>query len=176
VAKSTFWTWFLFENHKRQVHVKFSDIKLEQKQQRKHNLSIQITFIQHLTYVKVISIDNLFVYTTTGAFTKANPHHYLQGRLFARKLFGCHLRVSHLLSTNQRARIYLSFVNNDGAWSKLQNFIEPYYKQDISKLSQISLANAREILVNNFEISLVVLMPNITTKHAITYTNTIQIT
>jgi len=26
-------------------------------------------------------------------------------------------------------------------------------------------------MVNNFEISLVVLMPNITTKHAITYTN-----
>jgi len=43
--------------------------------------------------------------------------------------------------------------------------------RDISKLSQISLANAREILVNNFEISFVVLLPNITTKHAITYTN-----
>jgi len=42
--------------------------------------------------------------------------------------------------------------------------------RDISKLSQISIADAREILVNNFEISLVVLMPNITTKHAITYT------
>ena len=30
---------------------------------------------------------------------------------------------------------------------------------------------AREILFNNFEISLVVFMPNITTNHAITYTN-----
>jgi len=131
VAKSTFWTWCLFENHKRQVHVKFSD-KLEQKQQRKHNLSIKITFIQHRTYVKVTSIDDLFVYTTIGAFTKANPHHYLQDRLFARKLFGCHLCVSHLLSTNQQARINLTFVKNDGAWSKLQNFIEPYYKQLIA--------------------------------------------
>jgi len=36
--------------------------------------------------------------------------------------------------------------------------------RDISKLSQISLASAREILVNNFE-------TNITTKRAITYTN-----
>ena len=30
---------------------------------------------------------------------------------------------------------------------------------------------AREITSNNFEISLVVFMPNITTDHAITYTN-----
>ena len=30
---------------------------------------------------------------------------------------------------------------------------------------------AREISYNNFEISLVVFMPNITTDHAITYTN-----
>ena len=31
---------------------------------------------------------------------------------------------------------------------------------------------AREITYNNFEISLLVFMPNITTNHAITYTNT----
>ena len=30
---------------------------------------------------------------------------------------------------------------------------------------------ARDITQNNFEISLVVFMPNITTNHAITYTN-----
>ena len=42
----------------------------------------------------------------------------------------------------------------------------------ISKLSQISLAwRAREITYNNFEISLAVFMTNITTNHAITYTN-----
>ena len=39
--------------------------------------------------------------------------------------------------------------------------------RDISKLSQISLANT----YNNFEISLVVFIPNIITNHAITYTN-----
>ena len=38
---------------------------------------------------------------------------------------------------------------------------------DISKLSPISLA----FTYTNFEISLVVFMPNITTTHAITYTN-----
>ena len=42
---------------------------------------------------------------------------------------------------------------------KLQTFC------DISKFSQIS------ITFNNSEISLVVFMPNITTNHAITYTN-----
>ena len=42
---------------------------------------------------------------------------------------------------------------------------------DISKLPQISL----EITYNNFEISLVVFMPNITTNLAITYTNLIPL-
>ena len=41
--------------------------------------------------------------------------------------------------------------------------------RDISKLSQIS----RAVTYNNFEISLVVFMPNITTNHAITCTNCI---
>jgi len=35
---------------------------------------------------------------------------------------------------------------------------------------------AREITYNNFGISLVVFMPNITTNHAITYTNLIDLT
>ena len=39
--------------------------------------------------------------------------------------------------------------------------------RDISKLSQITY--------NNFEISLVVFMPHITTNHAITYTNTAEL-
>ena len=39
--------------------------------------------------------------------------------------------------------------------------------RDISKLSQIS----RAITYNNFKIPLVVFIPNITTNHAITYTN-----
>ena len=38
---------------------------------------------------------------------------------------------------------------------------------DISKLSQITY--------NNFEISLVAFMPDITTNHAITYTNLIEL-
>ena len=36
------------------------------------------------------------------------------------------------------------------------------------------ISTAREITYNNFEISLVVFMPNITTNHAIAYTNTTQ--
>ena len=42
--------------------------------------------------------------------------------------------------------------------------------RDTSKLSQISL----RIKYNDFEISLVVFMPNMTTNQAITYTNTIR--
>ena len=38
-------------------------------------------------------------------------------------------------------------------------------------VSNFTRLTAREITCNNFEISLVVFMPNITTKHAITYTN-----
>ena len=46
--------------------------------------------------------------------------------------------------------------------------------RDISKLSQIlTRLTAREITYNKFELSLVVFMPNITTNHAITYTNKI---
>ena len=43
---------------------------------------------------------------------------------------------------------------------------------DISKIvSNFTRLTAREIRYNNFEISLVVFMPNIITDHAITYTN-----
>ena len=47
--------------------------------------------------------------------------------------------------------------------------------RDISKLSEnFTRLTAREITYNNFEISLVVFMPNITTNHAITYTNILR--
>ena len=39
-------------------------------------------------------------------------------------------------------------------------------------VSNFTHLTAREITNNNFEISLVVFMPNITTNHAIAYTNT----
>ena len=38
-------------------------------------------------------------------------------------------------------------------------------------VSNVTLLTAREITYNNFEMSLVVFIPNITTNHAITYTN-----
>ena len=44
--------------------------------------------------------------------------------------------------------------------------------RDIIKIvSNFTRQTAREITRNNFEISLMVFMPNITTNHAITYTN-----
>ena len=42
---------------------------------------------------------------------------------------------------------------------------------DITIVSNFTCLTAREITYNNFEISLVVFMPNITINHAITYTN-----
>ena len=47
--------------------------------------------------------------------------------------------------------------------------------RDISKLSSnFTRLTARDITYNNFKISLMVFMPNITTNNAITYTNTVQ--
>jgi len=75
----------LVENHRRQV-LKFSD-KFEHKQQRKHNLSFKVTFIQYLTYIKVISIDDLFVYTTNEAFYKGKSSSLLARPTFCKKAF-----------------------------------------------------------------------------------------
>ena len=43
--------------------------------------------------------------------------------------------------------------------------------RDIKIVSNFIRLTAREITYNNFEISFLVFMPNITTNHAITYTN-----
>ena len=45
---------------------------------------------------------------------------------------------------------------------------------DISKCLKFTRLTAREIKYNNFEISLVVFLPNVTTNHAITYTNKVM--
>ena len=46
-----------------------------------------------------------------------------------------------------------------------------YHSWYFKTVSYFTLLTAREIAYNNFEISLVVFMPNITTNHAITFTN-----
>ena len=46
-----------------------------------------------------------------------------------------------------------------------------YHLRYFKIVSNFTRLTAREILNNSFEISLVVFMPNITTNHAITYTN-----
>ena len=53
-------------------------------------------------------------------------------------------------------------------WHKYHSW---YFKID----SNFTRLTAREITYNNFWISLVVFMPNITTDHAITYTNRLNI-
>ena len=84
---------------------------------------ITITFIQYLTYIMVISINNWFIYTTAQAF----PRKYicpLTQRFFAWRKFERFVNNEVLtssmclssewtwLSTNQRARIYSSVVKN----------------------------------------------------------------
>ena len=46
-----------------------------------------------------------------------------------------------------------------------------YHSWYFKIVSNFTRLTAREIMYNNFEISLVVFMTNITTNHAITYTN-----
>ena len=67
------------------------------------------------------------------------------------------------LTTNNEysGRIVLNTMTMHFLWSI------PYSKV-VSNFTRLS---AREITYHNFEISLVVFMPNITTNHAITYTN-----
>ena len=83
---------------------------------------------------------------------------------------------------------YFSLIWNTYPW-KLPTFCGWWYKQIIAWfvrdiwhkyhlwyfkiVSNFTRLLAREITYNNFEISLVVFMPNITTNHAITYTNNI---
>ena len=50
-----------------------------------------------------------------------------------------------------------------------------YHEWYFKIVSNFTRLTAREISYNNFEISLVIFMPNITTNHAITYTNFINI-
>jgi len=101
------------------------------KQQRKHNLSIKVTFIQYLTCVKVIFIDDLFVYTTIGAFTKAILVTTCKTDC-SRESFSDVIYVSVICSRPISGRELTWVVKIDGAWSKLQNFIEPCYKQLIA--------------------------------------------
>ena len=55
--------------------------------------------------------------------------------------------------------------------SDIQHKYDSWYFKIVSNFSNFTRLTAREIMDNNFEISFVVFMPNITTNHAITYTN-----
>jgi len=83
----------------------FPSDKLELKQQRKHNLSTKVTFIQYLTYIKVISIDDLFVYTTNGAFYEGKSSSLLARPTFREKAF-------RMLSTCQSSALDQSASEN----------------------------------------------------------------
>ena len=56
-------------------------------------------------------------------------------------------------------------------WRDIWHKYHSWYFKIVSNFTRLT---AREITYNNFEISLVVFMPNITTNHAITYTNLLR--
>ena len=64
-----------------------------------------------------------------------------------------------------------------GSWYKqimawfVRDIWHKYHSWYFKIVSNFTRLTAREITYNNFEISLVVFIPNITTNHAITYTN-----
>ena len=74
----------------------------------------------------------------------------------------CVLRVKLLIWTNE---IIAWFV---------RDICHKYHSRYFKIVSKFTRLTAREITYNNFEISLVVFMPNITTNHAITYTSIIH--
>ena len=69
----------------------------------------------------------------------------------------------HILGVLKQARLTNNSMICSDIWHKYHSW---YFKI----VSNFTRPTAREITYNNFEISLVVFMPNITTNHAITYT------
>ena len=80
----------------------------------------------------------------------------------SKPLFQSVLRVKLLIWTNE---IIAWFV---------RDIYHKYHSRYFKIVSKFTRLTAREITYNNFEISLVVFMPNITTNHAITYTSIIH--
>ena len=75
------------------------------------------------------------------------------------------------INTTPSAHRVLQFricIGNSMIWSDIWHKYHERYFKIVSNFTRLT---AREITYNNFEISLVVFMPNITSNHTITYTN-----
>ena len=81
-------------------------------------------------------------------------------------VFQLNLRYLHVKITKP-LRVVVYSTNN----SMIREIWHKYHSWYFNIVSNLTLLTAREISYNNFEISLVVFMPNIPTNHAITYTN-----
>ena len=81
-------------------------------------------------------------------------------------VFQLNLKYLHVKITNL-LRVVVQ-TNNSMICSDIWHKYHSGYLKIVSNFSRLT---AREITYNDFEISLVVFMPNITTNHAITYTN-----
>ena len=81
-------------------------------------------------------------------------------------VFQLNLKYLHVKITSLLRVVVLT--NNSMICSDIWHKYHSWYFSIVSNFTRLA---AREITYNSFEISLVVFMPNITTNHAITYTN-----
>ena len=86
---------------------------------------------------------------------------WLRAVIFQLNLKYLHVKITNLLRVWYK-QIIAWFVRD--IWHKYHS----WYFKIVSNFTRLT---AREITYNNFEISLVVFMPNTTTNHAISYTN-----
>ena len=85
-----------------------------------------------------------------------------------------HFRVAASLCFKARLRVKLLIWTNEIIAWFVRDICHKYHSRYFKIVSKFTRLTAREITYNNFEISLVVFMPNITTNHAITYTSIIH--
>ena len=97
-----------------------------------------------------------------GKFLQFN---WLRAVVFQLNLKHPHVKITKPLRVVVYKQIIAWFVRD--IWHRYHS----WYFKIVSNFIRLT---AREITYNNFEISLVVFMPNIATNHAITYTNKIQ--
>ena len=88
---------------------------------------------------------------------------WLRAVVFQLNLKYLHVKITNLLRVVTYKQIIAWFVRD--IWHKYHS----WYFKIVSNFTRLT---ACEITYNNFEVSLVVFIPNITTNHAITYTNT----
>ena len=114
---------------------------------------------------KTINVDNVGVPNIILLHEKFLQFDWLRAVVFQLNLKYLLVKFTNLL------RVVVSTNNSMICTSYLAQIPLVIFQNYFKIVSNFTRLTAREITYNNFEISLVVFMPNITTNHAITYTN-----